>query len=200
MTNRREFLHAAAVSALPLAAGAAQTDRAPPTDAPPRTALHAALVDERHAQARAAGARLAARGVTVHAVPDGDVTQTWLRHIGPAWRREPLSVAGLTERPALFCLEQLAWSCGLRVVFHGEHVVHSAGRTEHALLRGAEAAGLSARDLYRAGPSWPALLAEAMASRGEPARRDRPGPSAAALAPTLPHGAQLLTSWIIAVA
>ena len=109
-------------------------------------------------------------------------------------------MAGLTARPALFCLEQFALGCGLRVVFHGEHVVHRQGRTEHRLLRGAEAAGVSARELDLAGPLWPARIAAAIASHAGQARGERFGPSDAALSPALPTGAQLLTSWIIAAA
>ncbi len=209
MTSRREFLHAAAVSALPLAAGATEITAAAraavPLKAPASEPidLHSVLIDERYAEARAVGARLAGRGamrgVTVHTMA-GDVTEIWLRHLGPTWSREPVAVAGLTGRPALFCLEQLAWSCGLRVVFHAEHIVHSEGRTEHSLLRGGNITPLSARDLQRAGSLWPTLIADAMASRRRRARRTRPGPSAAALAPALPPGAQLLTSWIIATA
>ena len=200
MTNRREFIQAAAITALPVVVGANQVADRAQTNAPTHIDVHAVVIDERHPEARAVGARLAAGGATVHAVPDGDITQVWLRHIDPAWRLQPVAVAGLTARPALFCLEQLALSCGLRVVFHGEHVVHTEGRTEHRLLRGAEAAGLSRRDLSRAGPLWPSLIADAMATHRGRKSRARFGPSSAALAPSLPDGAQLLTSWIIAAA
>jgi hypothetical protein len=146
------------------------------------------------------GARLAARGASLLALPDGDITQVWLQHIGPAWRDRPVPFAGLTGRPALFCLEQFAVSCGLRVVFHAEHFVHREGRTEHRLLRGADAAGLSARDLTLAGWLWPARMAEALAAHPRQTGRGRFGLSDAALSPTSRAGAQLLTSWIIAAA
>lgn len=196
MTNRREFLHAAAVAVLPIGAEAAQ---ALPF------AIHAVLLDTRHREARAMGARLDGTGAAVHPLPEGDVTQVWLRHIHPAWKQRPIAVAGrqhtvagLTARTALFCLEQLGWPHGLRVVFHGEHVKHPDGRIEHAILRGAEGLRLSAHDLSRAGPLWPSLLASAMAAYPGHIGCARVGPSDAALAPPLPDGAQLLTSWIIA--
>ena len=94
-------------------------------------------------------------------------------------------------------LEQLAIARHLRVVFHAEHDLHADGGTDHSLLRGAEAAGLSARDLTRAGPLWPARIADAMA-RHPPMNGRRYGRSEAALEPTLPAGTRLLTSWIIA--
>ena len=100
----------------------------------------------------------------------------------------------------MFCLEQLAFASGLRVVFHGEHVVYPGGGTEHRLLRGAEAVALSAADLERAGPLWPALIADAIGRHRERSARGRFGPSEAALAPVLPPQTQLLASWIIAAA
>jgi hypothetical protein len=99
----------------------------------------------------------------------------------------------------LFCLEQLALGFGLRVVFHGEHVVYPDGHIEHSLLRGAEGAQLSVRELARARALWPARVADAIASYRQTAGV-RPGRSDAALEPTLPREAQLLTSWIIAAA
>lgn len=198
MTSRREFLQTAAVSAVPVVAGAAGIVEAVRPRAFARTAVHAVLIDERRAEAHSFGTRLSGDGVTVYTTPDGDITQVWLRRIGPAWRRRPVAIAGLTERPALFCLEQLALSCGLRVVFHGEHVVHPGGRIEHSLRRGADAAGLSEEDLRSHGPLWPVRIADAIAAYREPAARVRLGPSDAALEPILAPGAQLLTSWIIA--
>ena len=135
MTTRREFLQAAAITSLPALGGAAIVDAAG-TSASGPSVVQAVLVDERHAAARAAGARLAERGVKVHALPRGDITHVWLHHIGPMWQRQPIAVAGLTEAPAMFCLEQFAFASGLRVVFHGEHVVYPGGGTEHRLLRG----------------------------------------------------------------
>jgi hypothetical protein len=200
MISRREFLEAAAVSALPAIAGASQRNDGLQADARQPVAPPTVLIDERYREARSVGARLAARGASLLALPDGDITQVWLNHIGPAWKDQPVTVAGLTGRPALFCLEQLALSCGLRVVFHAEHFVHREGRTEHRLLRGAEAAGLSVRELNLAGWLWPARMAEALAVYRKPAGRGRFGLSDAALSPTLRPGAQLLTSWIIAAA
>jgi hypothetical protein len=200
MTNRREILRAVAVSALPALAGASGLVRRAAASASRPVSLHAILIDGRHPEARSVGAQLSTRSAPVHELRNGDVTQTWLSAIDPAWRVKPVPVAGVTERPALFCLEELALPLGLRVVFHGEHIVHPGGQTHHSLLRGASAAELSARDLERAGPLWPALIGEVIASKWEGLRRTRLGRSAAALAPVIAPGAQLLTSWIIAAA
>ena len=197
MINRRDFLEAAAVSALPAIAGASQRNDGR-EDTRQSAAGSIVLIDERYREARSVGARLAARGAALLTLPDGDITQVWLNHIGPAWKAQPVTIAGLTGRPALFCLEQLAVSCGLRVVFHAEHFVHREGRTEHRLLRGADAAGVSVRELTLAGWLWPARMAEALAAHSNQTARGRFGLSDAALSPTLRPGAQLLTTWIIA--
>jgi hypothetical protein len=199
MTNRREFLQAATLSGLPTIAGAIGVVEVSRVQAP-LIDLHAVVLDGRHEEALALGASLSRAALAVRTLPDGDITQLWLREVGPAWREQPLAIAGLTARPALFCLEQLAWSSGLRVVFHGEHVIHCDGQMEHSLLRGAQQAQLAVRDLERAGALWPARIARAFVSYQQPARRRRPGPSEAALEPPLRSGARLLTSWIIAVA
>src|ERR1700749_3574615 len=103
MINRREFLEAAAASAVPAIAGASQRDAGLEEITPPPAALPTILGDERYRESRSVGARLAARGASLLALPDGDLTQAWLMHIGPAWRDQPITVAGLTGRPALFC-------------------------------------------------------------------------------------------------
>jgi hypothetical protein len=196
MTSRREFLEVAALSALPAVAGASLTAGVTGTS----PGFHLVLFDERYPQARSVATGMNWAGAAVHSLTDGDVTEVWLHQIGPAWQRGPAVIAGLTARPALFCLEQLALSSGLRVVFHAEHVVHPNGRTEHSLLRGAEGVGLSSADLSQAGRHWPARIAEALATYRPQAARRRFGRSAAALDPALPPQAQLLTSWIIAAA
>ena len=163
-----------------------------------QSSVHTVLIDERYGPSRMAAGRLHAMGAEVHTIPDGDVTQIWLQRIGPAWRQHPVTIAGLTARPALFCLEQLARGCGLRVVFHAEHVLQAQGRTGHRLLRGAQLTGITARDLSLAGSLWPLRIAQYFATYSSHDVRERFGLSEAALHPALPSGAHLLTSWIIA--
>jgi hypothetical protein len=196
MTNRRDFLQGAIWAALPVVAAAPRPAGARAALAP---ACQAALIDERHAESRAFGAAFAERGVSVHALPDGDVTALWRESIGPTWRRAPVPVAGLTQAAVLFCLEQLGWSLGLRVVFHAQHVVSAARPARHKVLRSTAAGGaVDARGLGMRGPQWPSYLASMVASHGAPARQRHVPPTGMELAPPLPAGAQLLTSWIIA--
>jgi len=197
MTSRREFLGAAALAALPAMAGASLSWAATGTNT---GTGHLVLVDARYPQSRSVATRVSRAGAAVHALADGDVTQIWLERIGPAWQRGPAVVAGLTARPALFCLEQLALSSGLRVIFHAEHIIHPDGRTEHSVLRGAEGVRLSSSELSDAGQRWNARIADVLATYRPQATSQRVGRSEAALDPTLPPRTQLLNSWIIAAA
>lgn len=202
MTDRREFLQYAMVSAVPLATGAAFDAaagvRSATGDAP--SAIRHVVVDSRHAECRAFGASLAEAGAAVHALADGDATDLWLRTLAPAWSDSPVAVAGLTRAPALFILEQLAWSHGLRVVYHAEHVVSAAAPAVHHILR-ASATGVCAGQLDRFDSLWPDRVADLVAAFAPaPAAAGRPGPTLAGLLPSLPAGSELLTSWIIAPA
>lgn len=199
MTNRRDFLQGATLAAVPLVSSL-PPDAVAGTDGPvPR--FHAVLVDPRHAESLSFGARLAARGATVKSVREGDITPLWLDDIGPAWREAPVAIAGLTRPPVLFCLEQLAWAHGLRVVFHAEHVIQADSAPGHSLHRRSERPGMPDVDgILTRGPLWPAQVADLVAAQGRLTNPPPAGPSLAALQPRLPRGAELLTSWIIAPA
>ena len=198
MTNRREFMHGVSLAAVPLVTG---LPCVAVTLAPATPAFHAVLIDDRYAAASVFGARLAARGETLRVVPGGNLTYLWLNEIAPAWRRAPVPVAGLTRPAVLFCLEQLAWAQGLRVVFHAEHVVTPTGAVQHTVQRCAEAGlALDAGSLALRGPLWPSQVADVVASHGALPRHAAAGPSCSGLAPELAADAELLTSWIIAPA
>ncbi len=172
MTSRREFLRYATWAAAPLVSSL------PAMSARQSNAnYHAILIDDRHSEARLFGSVLAGRGAAIHTVPEGDVTSLWLASIGPAWRRGPVAIAGVTRPPALFCLEQLAWSQGLRVTFHAEQKV-TPTQPAHTWAR-----NMAAIALHGANP-----------------RIRHWGPTSAGLAPAPTQDAQLLTAWIIAPA
>jgi hypothetical protein len=165
---------------------------------PKRTSVDAhqiVLFEESVAPAQSFARAARSQGVLAHSIREGDVTDAWLRTLRPAWQRGPAVIAGLTTPPALFCLEQLAFAHGLRVVFHSEHMLMPDGGVSHHVqrTRNLVTAGL----LDRAGSRWPQRLAESLLD-SQPRTGPRPGPSLAALQPVLPGGATLLTSWIIA--
>jgi hypothetical protein len=162
LTNRREFLQGAVWAALPVVVGAPLLPTAARA-AVPRT-FPMVLIDDRHAEARAFGTALAAWGALVHAVPKGDVTALWRESIGPAWRQAPTVVAGLTRSPALFCLEQLGWELGRRVVFCAEHLVWAGRPVRHKVLRTMSVAERADEiKLSMRGRLWPSHLASMVA-------------------------------------
>ncbi len=188
MTNRREFLHTAAVlSAAPLAGRAAFAGRREPA------ALAAVIFDSRHSEARDFGARAGVLGAPLRVI-EGDITNLWRDELLGRWKVAPAAIAGLTERPALFLLERLAWDHGMRVVFEADHAPDGRGTTAHRVVRTADS-GL-ALELKAAGRSWPGVLADTLiAGTHAPTRDFRP--SGAALAAHLGEATKLY-SWIIA--
>ncbi|HEX6994677.1 MAG TPA: hypothetical protein VF339_11090 [Gammaproteobacteria bacterium] len=189
MTNRREFLQtaAAALSAAPLAGRAAFADGRGPI------ALDAVIFDSRHADARGFGARAGLLGVPLRAI-EGDITDLWQNDLLPRWRSAPAAIAGLTERPALFLLERLAWEHGMRVVFEAEHTPDAHAVATHRVVRSGDPR--LANELDLAGRSWPHVLADALIAGGRAPARDT-HPTDAGLAAYLGEPTKLC-SWIIA--
>ena len=203
MTSRREFLERMSWTMVPLATGlpAVASASVPAGKIRASSPQLAVIVDAGHAASRALGTRLTGRGTPVHVVTDGEITDLWLREIGPAWRHQPAALAGLTASSTLFCLEQLAWAHRMRVVFHAEHavlpsqvVVHSVHRRDATLAR------IDERRLAGVGSDWSSAIAEVFDSWDPRSAIAAAGPSCAGLEPVLPSGASLLASWIIAPA
>jgi len=187
MTDRRKFLKsAAALSAAPLAGRAALAGPAS------GARFDAFIYDKRHEDARSFAARADAAGVPTRAIA-GDITRLWQRELLGRWRDRPGAIAGLTERPALFLLEQLGFEHGLRVAFQAEHGTLRP-RAGHVLVRGGNA-GLRV-ELDAAGRSWPLALADALlGDSGIGSRERRPSESGMASHHAEPDK---LYSWIIA--
>ena len=70
-------------------------------------AFQRAVFDERFAECRAFAAELHSAGVLTSAIR-GDVAKLWYDDLRVHLRENRLPVAGLTDRAALFCLEELA--------------------------------------------------------------------------------------------
>src|SRR5690606_21422156 len=64
----------------------------------------------------------AADGATAVRI-EGDLTALWYHDLGPAWKRAPMTIAGITAWHGLFVLETLAADHGMRVVYRGEHKI-----------------------------------------------------------------------------
>jgi hypothetical protein len=189
MINRREFVGGAVLA---VSLGQAVPAQARSSD------IEWVIGDERHPEARLFAAGVGRQGARPLSIIDGDVTALWLDHLSKSWSQRPAAVAGLTRPEALFVLEQLAFSHGLRVVMHAEHLVAEGMPTRHQVLRcPGGAARLDMDRLRHQGAAWPAVTAAAVAG-WTGAGALRPGPSCSGLAPVPPSGAVCLASWIIA--
>jgi hypothetical protein len=96
-----------------------------------RIAFHRAVFDERFAECRGFADELRSAGVFTSGIRR-DVAELWYRDLRVHLSENRLPFAGLTDRPALFCLEELARDVGMRVIFRSDHVVDQDGRTQHA--------------------------------------------------------------------
>ena len=189
MPTRRNFLESAAViTAAPLA------PRLVFADGSRRAANIGVVHDARYREARTFGLRAGQWSAPVRAI-EGDITDFWVSELQGRWMSTPVAIAGLTERSALFMLEQLAWDYGLRVVFHAEHDSTGQQTVAHRIVRSADSSLKS--QLEAAGAGWPAVLADRMLTEpGRVASRDIT-PSGAAMAAFLNEPTRL-HSWIIA--
>jgi hypothetical protein len=189
MSSRRHFLKAAAAaSLLPFAArtGMAATE----TGTTVRPWL---VVADTHSAAAAAFAAEAGRWrIPVRGI-DGDVTALWYEVLQPLWREQPMPIAGLTTRPALFCLERLAWDHGMRVVYHAEHTQRADGTFAHVALMPVH--GLSSAELVASDKRWAAHVVSTLARLPAESAMAR-GPSAACTAAVLDETAAYF-SWMI---
>lgn len=96
-----------------------------------RMPLYAVLFDERYPAAVRFGHAAEQDGLPARAVR-ADVTRIWYDELDPLWRRQSRPIAGLTAYAALFCLERLAWSHGMRVVYHRTHASLTSGTVDWA--------------------------------------------------------------------
>ena len=87
-----------------------------------RRAFQRAVFDERFAECRAFAAELHGAGVLTSAIR-GDVAKLWYDDLRVHLSETRLPVAGLTDRAALFCLEELARDVRMRVIFRADHII-----------------------------------------------------------------------------
>jgi hypothetical protein len=90
-------------------------------------AFRRAVFDERFAECRAFAAELKGAAILTSAIR-ADVARLWYEDLRVHLREKRVSIAGLTDRPALFCLEELARYVGMRVIFRADKAWIKAGR------------------------------------------------------------------------
>ena len=187
MTNRREFLRATALAAAaPIMARSGIA-----ADAGSQGLV---VFDRRFPPARRFADRAGLEGLESRAV-DGDITRLWFEELSLRWKEEPVPVAGLTARPALFCLERLAWDHGMRVVCHIQHIGQPNGEVRHSVRIPVD--GIGTRELAAAGDLWPEFMADALTRT--PINDQKPrGPSEASMPAAFDNDESVLHSWVIA--
>jgi hypothetical protein len=194
MTSRRDLLKgAAAASMLPLlvkldAARARDGRRIP------------VVYDERFASSVAFGAEARSFGAEVYPT-GGDITGLWYHTLHDRWQRDAAALAGLTTHGALFCLERLGWTYGLRLTHRAQHQECLDGTTTHACA-GPQALSAGIESLQSAGTSWPQTLAHLLARDPRAASVPLPdiyvGPNETPRGDPLHSEAEPLFSWVLA--
>jgi hypothetical protein len=110
MPNRREFLQAGiAASLLPLLSPKALSAVVSGT-------FDLFVFDQRFPQARDFGQRARETGVARAAI-EGDITHLYFHDLSLRWNRGPTTIAGLSTKASLFCLEMLARDRGMRLAY-----------------------------------------------------------------------------------
>jgi hypothetical protein len=132
MVNRRGVLK---IGAATVAGVLAKIPDSGPSPSPTRAhlAFHRAVFDERFAECRRFAAELHRAGVRTSAIR-GDVAKLWYADLRAHLRENRLPVAGLTDRAALFCLEELARDVGMRPIFRADHMMDPNGHTQHSAV------------------------------------------------------------------
>jgi hypothetical protein len=100
---------------------------------PLHIAFQRAVFDERFAECRAFATELKGTGILTSAIR-GDVAKLWYDDLRVHLSENRLPIAGVTDRPGLFCLEELARDVGMRVIFRADHVMDQSGHTQHTAV------------------------------------------------------------------
>jgi len=144
-----------------------------------RIPLERIVFDHQYQESVAFAAEARALGCPTHGIR-GDVTGLWCEHLSVLWKSAPAPVAGLTDEPALFCLERLAWDYRMRVVYHAIHDRRSTGVVTPEV-------------------TWPRELARTLAHQSPGSLRIGEAPSFVMGMTAVPEGdPEPLVSWIIA--
>lgn len=133
MTNRREFLQVSMLaSTLPLISHPAGAN-SKQANSPDVLGYYKFIYDARHSDSTALAGYLQNQGLGTQALSNGDITPFWYKELSGIWAQSPVPVAGMTRHGPLFCLEQLAWQYGMRVVFKATHTPRPGTLLQHEL-------------------------------------------------------------------
>jgi len=131
MVNRRSVLKIGAATMAEVLVKMPVSGRNLPTGA--HIAFRRAVFDERFAECRGFAAELHNAGIRTSAIR-GDVAKLWYDDLRVHLSENRLPVAGLTDRAAIFCLEELARDVGMRVIFRADHIMDENGPAQHTAV------------------------------------------------------------------
>ena len=143
-------------------------------------------------------AELHSAGVFTSAIR-GDVAALWYDDLRAHLAENRLPFAGLTDRAALFCLEELARDVGMRVIFRADHIIDQNGHTQHTAVGPASLVAVAANLPREAGFGREmARLFSRFNSNG--LNISEPGDTSAQkrTGPFSPENKTALVSWVIA--
>jgi hypothetical protein len=192
MIDRRNVLKLGAAALGGALAGGAEAAVRIGSDAGPNV-LFRAIFDERFADCIAFASELDLAGVATTGIR-GDVAQLWYGDLRSRLGRTRAPIAGLTDRVALFCLEELARDVGMRVSMRIDHLIDRSGLVQHVAHGSVQLAAAIETLESRAGfgPAMAALVNQHAATNPRLATaQKRTGPSS-------PAGKTALVSWVIA--
>ena len=192
MVNRRNVLKLGAASVAGVlvghsgrAIGAARSD----SDA----TLCRAVFDERFEDCLTFAKELGSKGVMTASVR-GDVAKLWYEDLRVRLRQRRVPIVGLTDRMALFCLEELARDVGMKVSIRVDHLIDRNGYVQHDAIGPASLVEAARRLERRSGFGRAMAVLAHQYAMSEPrgiAAQKRTGP----LSPT---NQTALVTWVIA--
>ena len=115
MANRRQFIQCGLTFSTLSLTGLAPLNMAVAAPEGPALKLESFVADLRFAESMATSQTLKAQGVPIAEI-SGDMTSLWIEQYSRQWKQQPMSLAGVTGRDALFVLETLAPDYGMRVI------------------------------------------------------------------------------------
>jgi hypothetical protein len=192
MVNRRSVLK---IGAATVAGALVNVPVLGPNATPARThsAFERVVFDDRFAESQAFATELESAGVFTSAIR-GDVATLWYDDLRVRLSKNRLPFAGLTDRAALFCFEELARDVGMRVIFRADHIIDRNGYTQHTAVGPASLVAV-ARNLppeAAFGRAIAVLLGQFdISERRDLAAQKRTGPFS-------PENKTVLVSWLIA--
>lgn len=154
--------------------------------------LRGAVFAGQYQQGAAFAEELRRRNVTLFSTRQ-DIAKLWYGDL-EAERNQHAPIAGLTERVTLFCLEELARSAGMRVLYRVDHLIDEHGNAEHSAVGPTSvveaASQLTPRSAFGLEMAVLAVGFESF-EHSNTAALKRTGPFS-------PHNSLALVSWLIA--